>query len=57
LPRCSRPRVHAKIEAIGFVDVAALLVLPVVPGDGAVRSFGLDGLAVQGHQHRCHQAE
>ena len=35
----------------------ALLVLAVVPGDGAVRGLGLDGLAVRGHQHAGHQAE
>ena len=26
-PRCSRPRVHAKIDAIGFVEVGLLLNL------------------------------
>ena len=35
----------------------ALLPLPVVPGDGAVRRLRLDGLAVGGHQHRRHQAQ
>src|SRR5690606_40354651 len=35
----------------------ALLVLAVVPGDGAVRGLGLTGLAVRGQQHRGHQAE
>jgi hypothetical protein len=35
----------------------ALLVLAIVAGDGAVRGFGLDGLAIGRHQHRGHQAE
>ncbi|AFT99004.1 NADP-dependent isocitrate dehydrogenase [Nocardia brasiliensis ATCC 700358] len=35
----------------------ALLVLAVVPGDGAVRGLRLTGLAVRGQQHRRHQAE
>ena len=32
-------------------------MLPVVPGHGAVGGFGLDRLAVRGHQHRGHQAQ
>ena len=35
----------------------ALLVLPVVAGDRAVRCLGLHGLSVGGHQHRRHQAQ
>ena len=35
----------------------ALLVLAIVPGDGAVRGLGLDGLAVRRQQHRRHQAQ
>src|SRR5450759_268178 len=35
----------------------AELVLAEVSGHRAVRSLGLDGLAVGGHQHRGHQAE
>ena len=58
LPRYSRPRVQAKIDAIGLVEVG----LPfwcsrIVPGDRAVRRLGLDGLAVRRHQHGGHQAE
>ena len=37
--------------------LAALLVLAVVPGHGAVRRLGLDRVAIRGEQHRGHQAE
>ena len=35
----------------------AFLVLAVVPGDGAVRGLGLEGLAVGGDEDRGHQAQ
>src|SRR5690606_17670395 len=35
----------------------ALLVLAIVARDRAVRRFGLDRLAVRGHQHAGHQAQ
>jgi hypothetical protein len=35
----------------------ALLVLAIVPGDGAVRRLGFDGLGVRGQQYRGHHAE
>lgn len=37
--------------------LAALLVLTVVAGDGAVGGFGLKGLAVRGDEDRGHEAE
>lgn len=33
------------------------LVFPVVPGDGAVSSFSLDGLPVRTHEHRRHESQ
>ena len=53
--QASRPREDGG-DGVGGGGVA-LLVLPVVPGDGAVRSLGLDGLAVGAHQHGGHQAQ
>mgnify|MGYP007132323313 CR=1 FL=1 len=35
----------------------ALLPAAVVTGHGAVRRFGLDGLAVRGHEHGGHEAQ
>ena len=35
----------------------ALLVLAIMARHRAVCGLGLDGLAVRGHQNRCHQAE
>lgn len=91
LPRCSRPRVQAKMLAMGLVLVGHpctgrvvspgvvspgvdslaqaadglcspaqhthLLVLPVVAGDGAMGSLGLNGLPVRTHQDRGHQPQ
>ena len=37
--------------------LAALLVLTVVSSDGAVRSLGLDGLAIGADEHRGHETE
>ena len=58
LPRCARPPRPGvdRGDRVGRGRLA-LLVLAVVPGDGAVRGLGLDGLAVGRHQHRGHQAE
>ena len=58
LARCARPRVQAKIEAIELVEVSlALLMFAIVAGDGAVRRFGFDRLAVRRHQHAGHEAK
>ena len=35
----------------------ALLVFPVVSGDGTVGSFGLHGLAVRAHKNRGHHTQ
>ena len=37
--------------------IVGLLVLSVVPRDGAMRGLGLDGLAVGSHQNRGHEPE
>ena len=58
LPRYARPRVQAKIEAIGVGrGLLALLMQAVVARHRAVRGLGLHRLAVGRHQHRGHQAE
>ena len=58
LARCGRPARPGEDrgDRVGR-GLLALLVLAVVAGHRAVRGFGLDGLAVGGHQHRGHQAE
>lgn len=38
-------------------ELADLLVLAVMPGDGSVGRFGLDGLAVGTHQYGGHQPQ